>query len=81
MPITIDDPELEALVREIAAELRVSEADALTSVIRDHADYLRRRGAVMDWLQNDVWPRIPAEVRGKPVTRAERAELLGYGPG
>lgn len=80
MPITIDDPELEALVHEIAAELQVSDADALTTVIRDHADYLRRRGAVMEWLQNDVWPTIPPEVRGKPITRAEKAELLGYGP-
>jgi antitoxin VapB len=81
MPITIDDPEVESLIHEIAAELQLNEAEALTSVIRDHADYLKRRGAVMNWLQNDVWPKIPPEVRGKRMTREERAELLGYGAG
>jgi hypothetical protein len=81
MPITIDDPELERLIQEIAAELQLNEAEALTSIIHDHADYLKRRGAVMNWLQNDVWPKIPAEVRGKRITREEKAELLGYGRG
>ncbi|HEY0023067.1 MAG TPA: hypothetical protein VGB24_09155 [Longimicrobium sp.] len=81
MPITIDNPELERLIQEIAAELQLDEADALTSIIHDHADYLKRRGAVMNWLQNDVWPKIPCEVRGKRVTREEKAELLGYGKG
>lgn len=81
MPITINEPELERLVHEIAAELQLNEAEALTSIIRDHADYLKRRGAVMNWLQNDVWPNIPSEVRGKRITREEKAEILGYGPG
>jgi hypothetical protein len=79
MPITIDNPELERLIQEIAAELQLGEAEALTSIIHDHADYLKRRGAVMNWLQNDVWPRIPSDVRGKRITREEKAELLGYG--
>ena len=81
MPITIDNPELERLIQEIAAELQLDEAEALTSIIRDHADYLKRRGAVMNWLQNDVWPKIPSDVRGKRITREEKAELLGYGAG
>jgi antitoxin VapB len=81
MPITINDPELEALIQEIAAELQLTECEALTSIIHDHADYLKRRGAVMNWLQNDVWPKIPPEVRGKRITRQEKAELLGYGAG
>ena len=79
MPITNDNPALERLIQEIAAELQLDEADALTSIIHDHADYLKRRGAVMNWLQNDVWPKIPCEVRGKRITREEKAELLGYG--
>lgn len=34
----------------------------------------------MRWLREEVWPRIPEDVRNKPLTKDEREELLGYGP-
>ncbi len=34
------------------------------------------------WLETEIWPLIPEENRGgEPMTKAEREELLGYGPG
>jgi len=34
------------------------------------------------WRETEIWPLIPAESRGKPpLSKAEREELLGYGPG
>jgi antitoxin VapB len=33
------------------------------------------------WLETEIWPLLKEENRGKPITKAEREELLGYGPG
>jgi hypothetical protein len=34
------------------------------------------------FMETEIWPLIPAENRGKPpMTKEEREELLGYGPG
>jgi antitoxin VapB len=33
------------------------------------------------WLETEIWPLIKEENLGKPITKAEREELLGYGPG
>lgn len=32
------------------------------------------------WLETEIWPLLKEENRGKPITKAEREELLGYGP-
>lgn len=41
---------------------------------RNRADRLLR------FLERDVWPLIPPEELGKPISRAEREEILGYDP-
>ncbi|MBS1882767.1 MAG: type II toxin-antitoxin system VapB family antitoxin [Actinobacteria bacterium] len=33
------------------------------------------------WLETEIRPLIPEGQRGKKITKAEREELLGYGPG
>lgn len=32
------------------------------------------------FLIEEAWPQIPEKVRGVPVSRQEREEILGYGP-
>ena len=32
------------------------------------------------YLEREVWPRIPADILGKPVTKEEREAILGIGP-
>ena len=32
------------------------------------------------FMEREIWSKIPAELRGKPVTKEEREEILGYGP-
>jgi antitoxin VapB len=80
MPITINDPELEQLIRELAEEKEVDDVEAIRALVVKHRDVQRRLAGVMEWLQNDVWPHIPPEHLGKPITREEKAVLLGYGP-
>lgn len=32
------------------------------------------------FLEEEVWPIIPVAVKGKRLSKAEREEILGYGP-
>lgn len=80
MPITIEDPELEQFIRELADEKEVDDVEAIRALVVKHRDVERRLASVMEWLRNDVWPHIPPEHLGKRITREEKAVLLGYGP-
>ena len=31
-------------------------------------------------LRDRIWPQIPPDIFGKPVSRGEREAILGYGP-
>jgi antitoxin VapB len=42
-----------------------------------HPDRAER---LLRFLEREVWPLIPAEELGTPISRAEREEILGYGP-
>lgn len=33
------------------------------------------------WFETEIRPLLKEENRGKPITKAEREQLLGYGPG
>jgi antitoxin VapB len=80
MPITINDPELEQFIRELAEQKEVDDVEAIRALVLKHREVERKTALVMDWLQNDVWPYIPPEHLGKRLTREEKACILGYGP-
>jgi antitoxin VapB len=90
MALNIKDEETEALVNELAALTGETEADAVRRATEERLDRLRpkpRTGRgfqtveeVEQWLETEIWPRIPKEQLGKPISKAEREEILGYGP-
>jgi antitoxin VapB len=89
MALNIKDKETEALVAEIAALTGETKTGAIRQAARERLDRLRlesgdpRRNAesFRKWLETEIWPLFPEEVLGRePMTKAEREELLGYGP-
>jgi hypothetical protein len=37
--------------------------------------------SMQEWLEKEIWPHVPKEELGRsPLTKAEKEELLGYGP-
>lgn len=38
-----------------------------------------RREAFERLLRQEIWPNVPAELRGKGISKQEREEILGYG--
>lgn len=43
-------------------------------------DAAARARRVERLLREKIWPQVPARVRGKAVSKAEEAKILGYGP-
>ena len=86
MALNIKSPEVERLAREIAAIT----VESMTEVIRKallemrrrlsyHVVRQDRRGRLLKFLQQEIWPTIPSDVRGKTVGREEWDRILGLG--
>lgn len=39
-----------------------------------------RVSALMNFLEREIWPQIPASQLGRGISKQEREEILGYGP-
>jgi antitoxin VapB len=87
MALNIKDPETEQLAAEVAGLAGESKTAAIRQALRERRQRLllaqsgRGRGdRMVDVLEVRLWPRLPAGVRGAPVSKAEREAILGYGP-
>jgi antitoxin VapB len=88
MALNIKDKETEALVAELAAMTGETKTGAVRKAARERLDRLQRRAArrkrspeeIQRWLETEIWSQVPDELLGKGITKAEREEILGYGP-
>jgi antitoxin VapB len=92
MALDFRDKETEKLAAEIAALTGESEEEVVRQSLRERRDRIEppeqssgRRPRTMEemlhFMETEIWPLIPEEHRGRPpMTKAERAKLLGYGP-
>lgn len=85
------DREMSVLATEIARRTGVSEEEAVRQALRERRLRLearprrrrrpRERGELLRFMETEIWPQVPNELRGRPpMTKAEREEILGYGP-
>jgi antitoxin VapB len=86
MPLNIKDPEAERLAGEVAALAGETKTGAIRTALRERKERLVLERAVGDrgqalraFLEHDVWPTLPAEIRGHAPSQAEQDEILGYG--
>lgn len=87
MAMNIKDAEAEQLAAEVAALTGESKTAAVRHALRSTRDHLvavenaqQRADRFMRFLEEEVWPQTPPELRGERTTKAEREEILGYGP-
>lgn len=86
------DKEAKQLAHEVARLAGETEQEAVHRALQERRDRLelrarggRRRPRTTEemrrYMETEIWPLIPEEHRGgPPMTKAERAKLLGYGP-
>lgn len=87
MALNIKDPETERLAAEVAALTGESKTRAIRIALQERRQRLgfrvkrrSRKDELLRFLERDVWPRVPAEERGRRLTREEEDAILGYGP-
>jgi antitoxin VapB len=88
MALNIKDAETERLAAEVAALADETKTRAVKIALEERKERLtaslpgqRDRGARLHrFLTGEAWPQVPLDVLGVPLSRAEREEILGYGP-
>ncbi|CAN5293316.1 type II toxin-antitoxin system VapB family antitoxin [soil metagenome] len=87
MALNIKNAEVERLAAEVAEIAGESKTEAVRKALTERKDRLLirsgepdRRAAVLDFLERQVWPRLPESSRGRMPGRDEEEEILGDGP-
>jgi antitoxin VapB len=90
MALNIKDRETEKLAAEVAELTGESENDAVREALKERRDRLAlktggrpgmKRRDTLRFLETEIWPHVSKEELDQPpMSKAERAELLGYGP-
>jgi antitoxin VapB len=89
MALNIKDPETVRLAAELAAMTGETKTRAVRLALEERRDRLRREDPSAQraraerlrlLLEDEIWPQIPPDLLGRPITKAEREEILGIGP-
>lgn len=85
MALNIKDPETERLASEVAALTGRTKTGAVRYALRQVLESLsrppggQREERLLRFLEEEIWPLIPPDQLGRPLSKAEREEILGYG--
>ncbi|HEY7222934.1 MAG TPA: type II toxin-antitoxin system VapB family antitoxin [Micromonosporaceae bacterium] len=87
MALNIKDPETERLAAEVATLAGETKTRAINVALQERWARLAaartandRTARLLRFLTDEAWPQVPAALLGKAPTRADREEILGYGP-
>ena len=87
MALNIKNADVERLAAEVARLTGESKTEAIRRALEDRRRRLKsrsvddRRTRVLKFLEKNVWPTLPKDQIGRPLSRSEKDEILGYGPG
>lgn len=85
MALTVKNPEVERLAEEVARLTGETKTEAIRKALLERKARLLcpqrpSKESVLEFLEREVWPKLPPESLGKAPTRAEQEEILGFGP-
>lgn len=87
MALNIKNPEVERLAEEQARRTGKSKTETIRLALVAQQERLahqapprRRSERFLRYLEEEVWPHVPPEALGAPLTKREKEEILGYGP-
>ncbi len=91
MALNIKDTETEKLAAEVAEMTGDTKTGAVREALREKKRRLEMRAqrdkekpkrSLLEFFEEEIWPLIPEEERGKPpLTKEEVEDILGYGTG
>lgn len=85
MALNIKDPETERLAAEVAALTGTTKTGAVRYALRQvllaqsRLSVRQREERLTRFLEEEIWPLVPPDRLGKPISKAEREDILGFG--
>ena len=86
MALNIKNPDVEKLLDEVVQMTGESKTEAVRKALEERRQRLSLRFGtrqneirLLTFLQDEVWPQVPAELRGTRLTKAAEEAILGYG--
>jgi antitoxin VapB len=85
MALNIKDPETERLAVEVAALTGTTKTGAVRYALRQVLESLsrptvrQREERLTRFLEEEIWPLFPPDQLGKPLSKADREQILGFG--
>lgn len=87
MALNIKNAQVESLAAEVSRLTGESKTEAIRRSLESRRAELTREGRpenrraqLQRFLENEVWPLVPAAEMGRRLSRAEEDAILGYGP-
>jgi antitoxin VapB len=81
--LNLKNEEVVQLANEVALLAHETKTEAIRRALAERRERLigasTRGQSLISFLEKQVWPFIPEEVRGKRMTREEEDQILGYG--
>ncbi len=84
MALNIKNPEVERLAAEVARLTGESKTEAIRRALTERRARLRddvsdasRRRRLLEFLEQEIWARVPPDQLGHAPERAEREAILG----
>lgn len=86
MPLNIKNAHVERLIGEVARLTGETKTEAVRRALEERREQLVRqapaptRGVrLRRLLEHEIWPAVPADVLGQPLSKADEEAILGYG--
>lgn len=86
MALNIKNPQVEQLIAEVAALSGETKTEAMRRALEERRERLMhypaspgRATRLRRFLEQEVWPSIPAAMLGRRLTKAKEEKILGYG--
>ena len=86
MALTIKNQRVDKLLDEVTQITGESKTEAVRKALEERRQRLAYRAApvsdvsdLLAFLEDEIWPQIPAELLGTQLSKAEKEAILGYG--
>lgn len=86
MALNIKNKNVEQLVQEMVSVTGESKTEAIRKALSERMQRLSlryiqqpREARLLEFLEEEVWPFVPADVLGTTTSKAEVEAILGYG--
>jgi antitoxin VapB len=87
LALNIKNPEVVQLAAEVARMAGETKTEAIRQALIERKVRLQARGgrlnrkeSLLQYMEREVWPNMPASELGRTLTREEEDEILGFGP-